>query len=89
MYIKDKWDYLVSRKGITVNFTNTSHISRIVANHIRQVPEMRHQKIWVLVLRNQIIPFLYVCAQAVECYWRKTTHWANWFNFKLMITSFK
>ena len=49
---------------------------------------MKNQITWVLVLRNQIIP-LNVCTQAAECCWRKTTHWDNWFNFKLMIVNFK
>ena len=71
----DNWNNLVSRKrGSHVNFPNISHISRIV-NHIRQVPKTRCQKTWVLILRNQIIPFLHVHTQSVKCCWRKTTHW--------------
>lgn len=62
---------------------------RIVANHIRKVPEIGHQKTWVLVFRNQIILFLHVCTQGAERYCRKTTYWANCFNFRLIITNFK
>ena len=71
-------------KGVTCKFSKYFTISRIV-NHIRQVPKTRYQKTWVLVLRNHIIPFLHVCTQAVKCCWRKITHRANWFNFKLMV----
>ena len=49
-------------KGVTCKFSKYFTISRIV-NHIRQVPKTRYQKTWVLVLRNQIIPFLHVCTQ--------------------------